>query len=74
MSSLTEAKKKEIEVMLRKLREKRLEQQEAQKLRTYLEEEKEQALTVGDFVLAMAAGLLLVGIAEYLSGYFFKKK
>jgi hypothetical protein len=67
MSALTEREKRKIEELLIKLKQKEeFQEQEAEYLKQYLENEKERAIKVGDFALAMAVGFLLIGLFDYL--------
>ncbi len=67
MSSLTPSEMKKIEEMYLKLKSKTLQKQEAEEFKTILEKKKQDALNVGDFVLAMGAVFLLAGLIGYLS-------
>lgn len=66
MSSLTPSEMRKIEEMYLKLKNKTLQKQEAEEFKSILEKKKQDALNVGDFVLAMGAVFLLAGLIGYL--------
>jgi hypothetical protein len=67
MSSLTPSEMKKIEEMYLKLKNKTLQKQEAEEFRALLEKKRQDAIDIGDFVLAMGAVFLLAGLIGYLT-------
>lgn len=72
MASLTPREQDRImNALIEKLKEEKLEEHEAIKLRGLLEERKTEAFNLGDFALVMGIIFLLAGLIGYLSEKFY---